>query len=95
MSITPFDPCRTYELDKGILFHDMQGKADGTNTLSVGTATSPRADTCPAIAITARRSSRPLNAISADRPERSPSDCPLYGGTKTGHQPGRPGRVAR
>jgi quercetin dioxygenase-like cupin family protein len=39
MSITPFDLCRTYELEKGILFRDMQGKVQGTNTLSVGTAT--------------------------------------------------------
>lgn len=39
MGITPYDQCRAYELDRGVLFRDMQVKANGTNVLSVGTAT--------------------------------------------------------
>jgi quercetin dioxygenase-like cupin family protein len=39
MAITFYRDCRTYELDKGVLFRDMQTKETGTGILSVGTAT--------------------------------------------------------
>lgn len=39
MGIVTFEQCRKYELDKGVLFRDMQTKETGTHTLSVGTAT--------------------------------------------------------
>jgi quercetin dioxygenase-like cupin family protein len=39
MGVTPYEACKTYELDVGVLFRDMQTKEQGTSILSVGTAT--------------------------------------------------------
>ncbi len=39
MAIVPFEQCKSYELDRGVLFRDMQTHEQGTQILSVGTAT--------------------------------------------------------
>jgi quercetin dioxygenase-like cupin family protein len=39
MGITPFQDCKQYELDEGVIFRDMQTRESGTVSLSVGTAT--------------------------------------------------------
>ena len=39
MTITRFDDCKKYELDKGVMFREMQTRETGTKVLSVGTAT--------------------------------------------------------
>lgn len=39
MGITRHEECKTYELDRGVIFRDMQTEETGTSVLSVGTAT--------------------------------------------------------
>jgi len=39
MGITVFERTKPYELDRGVVFRDMQTRQTGTNVLSVGTAT--------------------------------------------------------
>lgn len=39
MGITFYHQCKPYELDRGVVFRDMQTRATGTGVLSVGTAT--------------------------------------------------------